>query len=212
MYLPKHFEQSELGQLHDLIQRHSFGLLVSTQGHEPQASHLPLLLDRHAGPQGELIGHMARANPQWQHAEGTMVLAIFCGPHAYISPSWYEAANVVPTWNYTAVHVYGRFQAIHDPLALTAIVRAYVEHYERGMPMPWQLDGSPHFVEQLVRQIVGFRIPIERLEGKWKLSQNHPRERRQKVVRALQQQGDENSVNIADLMQRGLLEQTRTGS
>ena len=98
-----------------LIEQYSFGLLISPCGDETQASHLPLLLDRTAGPRGELIGHMARANPQWQQADGSPVLAVFSGPHAYISPAWYEAENVVPTWNYTAVHVYGRFQAIHDP-------------------------------------------------------------------------------------------------
>ncbi len=206
MYLPKHFEQADVVQVHEFIVRHSFGLLISQSDGEPIASHLPLLLDRNAGTQGELIGHMARANTQWQQAEGAPVLAIFFGPHAYISPSWYEADNVVPTWNYAAVHVYGRFEAIHDPLALSAIVRAYVEQYERNMPTPWQPAGSPHYVEHLLKQIVGFRIPIQRLEGKWKLSQNHPRQRREKVIQALKQQGDENSRTIAALMEEALQE------
>jgi transcriptional regulator len=209
MYLTSHFQQPDVVQLHDLIVRHSFGLLISQFDGQPFASHLPLLLDRTSGTHGELIGHMARANPQWQQAGGTTVLAVFSGPHAYISPSWYEAENVVPTWNYAAVHAYGVFEAIHDPLALTAIVRAYVEHYERGMPAPWSLSGSPHFVERLVEQIVGFRIPIERLEGKWKLSQNHPRERREKVIAALKRQEGEESLAIAALMQETL--QRRAG-
>jgi transcriptional regulator len=204
MYLPSHFQQTDLGQLHDFLVQHSFGLLVSQFEGEPLASHLPLLLDRTVGRHGELIGHMARANPQWQQADGTTVLAVFSGPHAYISPSWYEAENVVPTWNYAAVHAYGRFEAIHDCVALTAIVRAYVEHYERNMPRPWQPAGSPHYIERLVAQIVGFRIPIERLEGKWKLNQNHPRQRREKVIQALQQRGDENALSIAALMQETL--------
>ncbi len=204
MYLPPHFEKTDLTTLHDFIVEHSFALLISPDGPQTQASHLPLLLDRYAGERGELIGHMARANPQWQQAEDATVLVVFSGPHAYISPSWYEAENVVPTWNYAAVHVYGRFEAIHDPVALTAIVRAYVDEYERGRPAPWQLAGSYEFVDRLVRQIVGFRIPIERLEGKWKLSQNHPPERREKVICALEQQGGEQSQAMAELMRETL--------
>jgi transcriptional regulator len=204
MYLPKHFEQTDIVRMHDFIGQHSFGLLVSQAEGEPLASHLPLLLDRKAGTHGELIGHMARANPQWQQAEGATVLAVFSGPHAYISPSWYESENVVPTWNYVAVHAYGCFQAIHDCLTLEGIVRAYVEHYEANRPAPWRLTGSPRFVERLVEQIVGFRIPIDRLEGKWKLSQNHPLDRQKKVVAALEGLGDENSLAIAAMMQERL--------
>ena len=204
MYVPQHFQQSDVTRLHDFIIGNSFALLVSQRDSHLQASHLPLLLDRTSGDQGELIGHMARANHQWEQAEGQTVLAIFSGPHAYISPAWYEAENVVPTWNYAAVHAYGRFQAIHDPLALKGILRAYVDEYERNRPAPWRLEGSPQFIERLVAQIVGFRIPIERLEGKWKLNQNHPRERREKVIRALHERGDENALAIAELMRQTL--------
>jgi transcriptional regulator len=200
MYLPRHFEQADLPTLHEFIEQHSFGLLISPDGDRTQASHLPLLLDRAAGSCGELIGHMARANPQWEQADGNTVLAVFSGPHAYISPTWYEADNVVPTWNYAAVHAYGRFQAIHDSGELLGIVLRYVETYERNMPRPWRPGGSEQFLERLVQHIVGFRIPIERIEGKWKLSQNHPRERREKVIHALGEQGDENSQKIASLM------------
>lgn len=201
MYLPHHFQQSDLPTLHEHIERHGFGLLVSPSEQGPQASHLPLLLDRTAGHYGQIVGHMARANEQWRQAEGAVVLAAFSGPHAYISPSWYEAENVVPTWNYTAVHAQGRFQAIHEAAELTEIVRAYVNHYERPMPRPWQLEEG-EFLQRMTRQIVGFRIPIERLEGKWKLSQNHPRPRREKVIRALEAAGTEDSLAIATLMRQ----------
>lgn len=200
MYIPPAFAKTDLARLHEFVEQNSFGLLVSRVNDEPFASHLPILLDRHSGPHGCLIGHMARANPQWQHAEGQSVLAIFSGPHAYISPTWYEAENVVPTWNYVAVHAYGTMQAIEDPAALTKIVNDFVTVYEASMPQPWKLAGPSEFLDRLVRQIVGFRIEITRIEGKWKLNQNQPLERRERVVHALRQQPDDNSQGIAAMM------------
>ncbi|HUY88555.1 MAG TPA: FMN-binding negative transcriptional regulator [Pirellulales bacterium] len=202
MYVPASFEQSDPAELHAFVERHSFAMLVSQHDGEPLASHLPLLLQQDAGGRRSLLGHMARANPQWRQADGQTVLAAFSGPHAYISPSWYEAAAVVPTWNYAAVHVYGCFQAIHDTPALLGIVRDFVEFYESATPEPWQLPEDD-FIERLTQSIVGFRIPIDRIEGKWKLSQNQPAERRQKVVAALDRRNDENSRAVAALM-RGL--------
>jgi transcriptional regulator len=99
MYVPTAFAETDEDKLHQFIETYSFGLLVSTHGGEPFATHLPFILDRHAGSHGTLVGHMARANPHWHDLEGQMVLAIFSGPHAYISPTWYESENVVPTWN-----------------------------------------------------------------------------------------------------------------
>src|SRR5262245_45723809 len=107
MYIPAAFAESDQARLHEFIEQNSFGTLVSQGAGRPFASHLPFLLERDAGPRGVLVGHMARANPQWQDAAGQTVLAIFTGPHVYISPSWYEADQVVPTWNFTAVHACG---------------------------------------------------------------------------------------------------------
>jgi transcriptional regulator len=204
MYIPAAFQETDPSALHDLIERHSFGLLVSQLDGAPFATHLPFLLDRESGRFGTLLGHVARANPQWRPADGQSVLAVFSGPHAYISPTWYESAHVVPTWNYVAVHAYGRMELVEDHDGLLAIVRRSVEVYERTLPWPWTLDDSPTFVDRLLTQIVGFRIEVERLEGKLKLNQNHPVERRAKVVRALAAQGDENATAIADLMTRQL--------
>jgi transcriptional regulator len=201
MYIPAAFAETDLTRLLDFIEQNSFGLLISQVDGLPFASHLPFLLDRTAGPSGTLIGHVARANPQWRAAAGQMAVAIFSGPHAYISPSWYEAEQVVPTWNYTAVHAYGRIQIVEDRDALLEIVKRSVQVYERGMPKPWSFDGSATFVERLLAQIVGFRIEIDRIEGKWKLNQNHPAERRKKVVRVLQEQQGENAQAIAQMMQ-----------
>jgi transcriptional regulator len=170
----------------------------------PFATHLPLLLERQTGPYGCLIGHMARANPQWNQIGHQTVLVIFSGPHAYISPTWYEAENVVPTWNYIAVHVYGRAEVIEDRAKLLEIVQRSVSVYEGSMPRPWSFDGNATFVERLLAQIVGFRIVIEKIEGKWKLNQNQPVERRKKVIRALTDRGGEDSLAIATSMQKRL--------
>jgi transcriptional regulator len=201
MYVPAAFAEPDLARLHDLIERNSFGLLVSQVEGKPFASHLPFLLERTAGPHGTLVGHVARANPQWRGAGGQTALAVFSGPHAYVSPTWYEAEQVVPTWNYVAVHAYGRFQIVEDRDALLAIVRDSVRFYEQAMPRPWSIDGSRTFLDRMLAQIVGFRIEVETIEGKWKLNQNHPAERRRKVVRALRERGDENAVAVADLIQ-----------
>ena len=122
MYIPAAFAEADLTRLHDFIEQNSFGVLVAQVEGLPFASHLPFLLDRTAGSHGTLVGHMARANPQWHQASGQSALAIFSGPHAYISPSWYKTQQVVPTWNYTAVHAYERVQIIEDGGDLLEIV------------------------------------------------------------------------------------------
>lgn len=200
MYIPASFAENDQNKLHDFIERHGFGTLVSHDT-EPFASHFPLLLERGKGPHGRLVGHMARANPQWKQASGQRVLAIFHGPHVYVSPAWYEAVNVVPTWNYVAVHVYGTFRLQEDAAWLKNVVQRTVETYEGGRDAPWSMEtAEPGFLDRMLASIVGFEIDIERIEGKWKLNQNHPAERRERVVRALREIGDENSEQIAELM------------
>ena len=127
-------------------------------------------------------------------------MAVFHGPHAYISPAWYESRGTVPTWNYVAVHAYGDVRLVEDEDGLLDILRRSVAAYEGPRPEPWPFDESEPHVEGLLRAIVGFRIEITRLEGKWKLSQNHPEERRRKVIEALGQRADDDSQAIAGLM------------
>ncbi|MBI3465998.1 MAG: FMN-binding negative transcriptional regulator [Planctomycetes bacterium] len=201
MYIPAAFRQPDRSRLHDFIERHGFAVLVSQQQGALEASHLPLLLEREAGPEGCLWGHMARANSQWRQAGGTEVLVIFSGPHAYVSPTWYQAEQVVPTWNYTAVHASGRLELVEEPDRLLPILRQQVERYESSFPQPWSFDPASEFVVRLMKSIVGFRIEITRLEGKWKLSQNHPRERRERVIGALRASGNAEQAEIAALMQ-----------
>ncbi|HEX3149410.1 MAG TPA: FMN-binding negative transcriptional regulator [Gemmataceae bacterium] len=204
MYVPAHFAESDLGVLHQFIEEHPFGLLISQQDGLPFATHLPFLLDRAAGPNGTLLGHVARQNPQWQQLVGQQVLAVFHGTHAYISPTWYATDQTVPTWNYVAVHAYGTVELIEEPAVLVELVRELTRVAEQSMPTPWSFDPADPFVHKLAAQIVGFRITITNLEGKWKLNQNHPRERRQQVIDALRAQGDGNAVGIAELMSKTL--------
>jgi transcriptional regulator len=207
MYIPKSFAETDQKRLHEFIGAHSFATLVSQDSAEPCASHLPLLLDVDAGSHGRLIGHMARANPQWEQADGQRVLAIFHGPHAYISPTWYEAVNVVPTWNYVAVHVYGTLRLQADRGRLLEIVRQYVEYYESDLPQSWSVDTAErHFIDGLLDAIIGFEIDIDRIEGKWKLNQNHDETRRKKVIQGLRESGGENQRQIAELMSQTLAE------
>ena len=159
--------------------------------------------DADVGPQGHLIGHMARANPQWRDLRGE-VMAIFSGPHAYVSPSWYEEEGTVPTWNYIAVHAYGTVRLVEEPEDLSRILSATVAAYEGSMLRPWTLDTGTVYFQRMMRAVVGFRITIDRLEGKWKLSQNHPPERRQKVIRALEQSDGQDANEVARLMREML--------
>jgi transcriptional regulator len=200
VYIPPSFVQTNRAVLHEAIERYSFALLVSGSGADLAANHLPLLLERDSGPHGTLVGHMARANPQWRSASGQPVLVVFSGPHAYISPTWYAAEQVVPTWNYVAVHAHGRLELIEDEVATLEVLQRTVKRYEATQPQPWQLaEQPPEFIAGLARQIVAFRVPIERLEGKWKLNQNHPAERRERVIAALAGQGSD-ADEIAKLM------------
>jgi transcriptional regulator len=205
MYVPSHFHEPDLKTQHDFIESHSFGLLVSQVDGLPFATHLPFLLERESGEHGTLVGHTARANPQCAAAKNQTVLAIFSGPHSYISPTWYEADHVVPTWNYVAVHATGKLEIVEDQSNVSKIVQTMTDFYEKRLPNPWPFDEKTTFAERLLSQIVGFRIVIEKLEGKWKLSQNHPVERQEKVVAALQKQRDENSQTISRLMQDWLI-------
>lgn len=203
MYVPPPFKQSDLAACHGLMEANSFGTLVSpgAGASAPNATHIPFLLDRTAGPKGTLIGHMARANP---HREllGAEALVIFQGPHAYVSPSWYEAAPAVPTWNYVAVHAYGTPSITDDPATVRATLARLTKVHEAGRKAPWQFDFLPgDFADGMVRGIFAFEIPIARLEGKWKLSQNRSTADREGVIAGLRAQGDPMPLAVAQEME-----------
>ena len=200
MYVPAHFRVTDPDTLFAFMARHSFALLVSASDGEPFATHLPLLLDRAEGPHGTLRGHLARGNPHGRQLAGRRVLAVFSGPHAYVSPTWYEAENTVPTWNYAAVHAYGVCELVEDAGEVLRMLADTVGVYEGGRPNPWPFDPGTEFARKVAAGVVGFRIGIDRLEGKWKLNQNHPPERRERVARELECSADTNEREIARLM------------
>ncbi len=200
MYLPAAFRETDPNVIFDFVERHSFGLLTTVHREEPFTSHLPMLVERAAGPEGALVGHWARANPQAIDADGRSALAVFTGPHAYVSPTWYAEPNVVPTWNYATVHAYGRLETFDDDERLLDVVRRSVDAYEASLAQPWRLDEDAPTVRALLGQIVGFRLVVERWEAKFKLNQNHSEARRERVVAALLERGDADSVGVARLM------------
>jgi len=176
MYLPKHFEQTDPAALQALMREHPLAALVTLGDDGPTADHVPLEYLPDAGPHGTLRGHVARANPLWKKA-GSEVLAIFSGPQAYVTPSWYpskaEHHKVVPTWNYTVVHGHGRLRAIEDAPWLHALVSGLTAHHEAPRATRWAVADAPDdYVQQMLRAIVGIEIELTRLVGKWKVSQN----------------------------------------
>lgn len=182
MYIPPHFKVDDPETLTAFLLANSFASLVTVADSEPFATHLPLL---YCPETNTLIGHLAKANPQVAHLETTeSVLAIFTGPHGYISPRWYTHAPAVPTWNYTAVHVYGKPRLITEPEALTELVLALEAHFE---PTPIAYDSK--FLAPKLKGIVGMEIEISRIEGKFKLSQNIPAESRASVIETLRSEG-----------------------
>jgi transcriptional regulator len=203
MYLPKAFDASERARCHALIQAESFATLVTTdETGLPFATHLPVLLDGDRGSLGTLLAHVARPNPQWRHfGPGRPALVVFQGPHAYVSPSWYATHPSVPTWNYVAVHAYGVPRLVEEAAAVKVMLGRLVHTYEAGRPEPWTVESLPvEYVDRMIKGIVAFEIPIDRLEGKAKLSQNRSPEDQARVAAALRADGDGLSRAVADLM------------
>ncbi len=191
MYLPKHFAETDVGVMHDLMQAYPLATLVSHGPDGLSANHIPLQLDTTAGPNGTLRGHIARANPLSKaSAVDGETLLIFRGPESYISPSAYatkaEHGKVVPTWNYTAVHAYGRLRLIDDPAWIFAQISALTAMHESPLPQPWAVSDAPaDYIEKMLGAIVGIEITIERLVGKWKVSQNQPAVNQESLIAAL---------------------------
>jgi transcriptional regulator len=203
MYIPPAFREDDLATLHALMRDYSFAVLVTQQGGAPVATHLPLLLDAGRGSYGTLLGHVSRANAQWTSFLGEQeALAIFQGPHAYITPSWYEPGLNVPTWNYTAVHAYGKPRVIEDQAALVGLLHVSIQTYESGFERPWQLNMPENAFQGKLKGIVGFEMEITRLEGKFKLSQNRSETDQARVVCELQESRDAVSAEVGSLMSR----------
>jgi transcriptional regulator len=198
MYIPDHFREARPDVLHDAIRRIGFATLVTHDASGAlEANHLPMLLDGNI-----LRGHVARANPVWKAGEGE-ALAIFLGPHAYVSPNWYpskaEIGKAVPTWNYITVHAKGRIRWIQDAEWLRAHVTLLSDTHEAPRPEPWKVSDAPEsYVEALLRAIVGFELEITQLDGKYKLTQNREAADREGVRDAFEREGREDMARLME--------------
>jgi transcriptional regulator len=210
MYVPRHFAESSVDVMHALIGRHPLGALVAMTPRGLEASHVPFEIDPQPAPYGTLRCHLARANSLWRDLSSqAQVLAIFQGAESYISPSWYAAksehAKVVPTWNYVTVHAYGTPRVINDAAWLRKLVETLTNHHEAARAEPWRVDDAPpDYVEKMLAAIVGVEIPVTRLIGSWKLSQNRSTADREGVVAGLSQETAPRSADMAELVRRTL--------
>lgn len=203
MYIPKQFAAPSEAGLHAMIRAYPFATLVTTTESGLAVNHLPLYLDH----QGLLSGHLARANPLWQQAQHlTEVMAIFQGPHAYVTPSWYptkaQTGMVVPTWNYVVVHARGKLRVIEDVHWLRAHLAALTAQQEAAFEQPWQLEDAPTgFIDKLMQAVVGIEIEITQLTGKWKVSQNQPLANQLGVLQGFSASEAVHSKAMADIVQ-----------
>lgn len=199
MYTPSYFRETRVAALHGLIRDYPFATLVTGTDAGLAANHLPLeLVD------GSLHGHVARGN-ELAKLDGAEVLAIFRGPDGYVSPNWYpskrETHREVPTWNYAVVHAHGRLRVVEDAVWLRRLLERLTDRHEAGQPEPWKVSDAPEdHIAASLRGIVGLEIAVERIEGKFKLSQNHPAANRAGVVAGLRQRAGRGDAALADLM------------
>ncbi len=190
LYIPAHFAAANRVAIARLLHDHSFATLVTPVIPEPWVTHLPLVHVADCEPHGTLLGHFARANPHASGATPAESIAIFHGPHAYVSPSWYvEPATAVPTWNYAVVHAHGTLELAREPAETRAILDAMIQRFESGRGTPWRPGLERERLDVLVSAIVGFRMKIRRIDAKFKLSQNRSPEDRARVVQALDAEG-----------------------
>ena len=207
MYIPKQFEETNVEVMHQLIRDYPLATVVTHASAGLAANHIPLHLSEAPAPYGVLRGHMARANPLLgEIGQGVEALAIFHGPQAYITPSWYaskrETGKVVPTWNYAVVHAYGQLRTVDDPAWLRAQLDMLTAHNEASFPEPWTIADAPaDYIDKIMTAIVGIEMVITRLLGKWKVSQNQPTQNQVGVIAGLKASGRVESDAMAALVE-----------
>ena len=203
MYTPKAFSEPDVGANLNVVEQQGFGALFSTGSAGPVITHLPVLVDRDRGRLCLLRAHVAKANDHWRSLDDRPATMVFSGPHCYISAGWYREPQVVPTWNYVAVHLHGTARLVSAVDEARRTVADFVDHFESGSRHPWTIpQGEREFMDGLLNGIVAFTIDVERIEASWKLNQNHAPARRQQVIDALRESGRPDELQIADLMQR----------
>ncbi len=206
MYVPELFVESDLARLHNLIDEYNFATLYCQPGGEPpEIVHMPFILDRTCGPNGLLLGHVARANPVWRLFDGsTSAVIVFQGPHGYISPAWYTSRQQVPTWNYAVVHAYGKPRLLPES-EVPDFLQRLVEKHEGTAESAWRMSGlSQEFLNHMMQQIVVFSMAIDRLAGKFKLSQNRTAPDRRGAINGLRARGDLFDRALIELMEEAL--------
>ena len=207
MYRPKAFEVADLPLLHAAIRESELATLVTNTTRGLVATHLPLLLDESKGKYGTLTGHVSLANAQWRETDtNAEALIIFLGLDTYVTPNWYpakqETGRVVPTWNYAAIHAYGRITFFEDTERLRTVVTELTQRHEASFPAPWKVSDAPAvYIDSQLKAIVGFELQILRLEGKQKFNQNRSQEDRMGVIEGLRELGDERKTQVAELME-----------
>lgn len=201
MYVPKHFRVNDEESIYDFIEKYGFATLFSQHNGEPYATHLPLTLNR---SENALYGHFGRQNEQWRDIEKQQILVVFQGPHCYISPTWYETSKAVPTWNYMSIHLYGEMKIVDNPNVIFDSLNDMVNKYEKADSSYILKDVDSKFIEGMSKGIVAFKIDITKIEAKAKLSQNHPIERQELVIKHLENTSNQDNLQIASLMKKNL--------
>lgn len=206
MYTPPHFREDRLSVLHDAMRQARLATVVTLGSEGLEGSHIPVIVDPTEGPYGSIQGHLSRGNRQWRRVDPAVpALAIFMGADAYITPSWSETKSqtgkVVPTWNYVAVHAYGTIEFFDDAKQLLAVVTKLTERHEANRQEPWAVSDAPEdYVHAQLKGIIGFKLPVTRLEGKWKMSQNSSRNDRLAVIQGLNNEGGLPEAVVAKVM------------
>ncbi|NRD78013.1 FMN-binding negative transcriptional regulator [Bacillus sp. BRMEA1] len=201
MYIPKHFQLDDKEIIYDFIENYSFATLFSQHNGEPYATHLPLIFNKE---ENALYGHFARPNQQWTDIENQQILVVFQGPHCYISPSWYESMKAVPTWNYVSIHLYGKMEILEEQQIIFDSLNDMVNKYESPDSLYHLRNVEPSFLEGMSKGITAFKIHITKIEAKAKLSQNHPVERQELIIKQLESISSQDHIQIASLMKKSL--------
>ena len=201
MYIPKHFEINDLNIIEDFLNSNGFGLLINNFKDDLTATHLPFLYEAQEGDKGTLYTHVARNNPQWKSLNSDKkVLAVFSGPHGYISPSWYSSNPAVPTWDYMAIHIYAHPELIEDKEKVYELLNKTSNFYESQNGTDWKLDLTSEYYQKLTDLIVGIKLKVVEIQASFKLSQNKSVEDLKKVTDALKNKRDSKSIELADLI------------
>ena len=200
MYLPEQFKEEDISRITGLIKNYPFGMLITLDNAYPFVSHLPFLFEPDASSYGKLIGHMAKDNPHWKLlTQRESSLVVFNAAHGYISPTWYSGPGV-PTWNYAVVHVYGNAALISNPVDLESLLAKVTDEFELAKPNPWKFNFPEQKKQQLLQKIVGIEIRINKITGKFKLSQNRSLQEQQNVIHELGKSDLSSDIELSKFM------------